>query len=188
MKRSLTCWGLAVFLFSTVNTLFACADDDLTEENTEVQTPSSDEDKGDNEESNDEDDQDDNNDNQSASMERNITISVNGTSFSATLENNNATRAFAAMLPLTLNMNEMNGNEKYHYLSANLPVDSYRPGTIRAGDLMLYGSSCVVLFYETFPSGYAYTRLGQIDNPEGLDAALGRGNVSVRFAIAENPD
>lgn len=158
------------------------------EENTEVQIPSSDEDKGDNEESNDEDDQDDNNDNQSAFMERNITISVNGISFSATLENNNAARAFAAMLPLTLNMNEMNGNEKYHYLSVNLPADSYRPGTIRADDLMLYGSLCVVLFYETFPSGYAYTRLGQIDNPEGLDAALGRGNVSVRFAIAENPD
>ena len=119
-------------------------------------------------------------------MERNITISANGTSFSATLEDNDAARAFAAMLPLTLDMNEMNGNEKYHYLDSSLPTESYRPGTIRTGDLMLYGSSCVVLFYETFPSGYSYTRLGQTDSPEGLAAALGSGNVSVRFAIAEN--
>lgn len=80
-------------------------------------------------------------------------------------------------------MSEMNGNEKYHYLSENLPTDSYRPGTIQTGDLMLYGSSCVVLFYETFSSGYSYTRLGQIDNPKGLAAALGGGDVSVRFEV-----
>ena len=110
-------------------------------------------------------------------------ISVNGTSFAATLADNEAAQTFAAMLPLRLDMSEMNGNEKYHYLSENLPTDSYRPGTIQTGDLMLYGSSCVVLFYETFSSGYSYTRLGQIDNPEGLAAALGGGDVSVRFEV-----
>ena len=140
--------------------------------------PLPDENEGDNEGNNDNNNGDDN-----ASMERNITISVNGTSFAATLADNEAARAFAAMLPLTLDMSEMNGNEKYHYLSENLPTDSYRPGTIQTGDLMLYGSSCVVLFYETFSSGYSYTRLGQIDNPEGLAAALGGGDVSVRFEV-----
>ena len=100
--------------------------------------PPSDENEGDNEGNNDNNNGDDN-----ASMERNITISVNGTSFAATLADNEAARAFAAMLPLTLDMSEMNGNEKYHYLSENLPTDSYRPGTIQTGDLMLYGSSCV---------------------------------------------
>ena len=70
------------------------------------------------------------------------------------------------MLPLTLDMSELNGNEKYHYLDESLPT-----------------SSCVVLFYETFSSSYSYTRLGKIDNPGGLAAALGSGNVSVVFEV-----
>ncbi len=81
-------------------------------------------------------------------------------------------------------MNELNGNEKYHYLSENLPTDSYRPVTIRNGDLMLYGSNCVVLFYETFASSYSYTRIGQLGNPSGLASVLGQGNVSVTANIA----
>lgn len=116
-------------------------------------------------------------------MSRNITIRVGDRSFAATLEDNATARAFAALLPMTVTMNEMNGNEKYHYLSENLPTDSYRPGTIRNGDLMLYGSSCVVLFYETFSSSYSYTRIGRLDNPSGLASALGRGNVNVTFEI-----
>ena len=178
MKRLICCCGVAIFLLFTANALIACSDDDPMEEMTEVPAPPSDENEGDNEGNNDNNNGDDN-----ASMERNITISVNGTSFAATLADNEAARAFAAMLPLRLDMSEMNGNEKYHYLSENLPTDSYRPGTIQTGDLMLYGSSCVVLFYETFSSGYSYTRLGQIDNPEGLAAALGGGDVSVRFEV-----
>ena len=169
-----------ILLFSfTANTLVACSDNDPVEEMTEVPTPPFDESENDNEENNNEENNGDNNDNEL--MERNIIVTVNGTSFAATLENNEAGRAFAALLPLTLNMSEMNGNEKYHYLDESLPTESYRPGTIQTGDLMLYGSSCVVLFYETFSSGYSYTRLGRIDNPKGLAAAVGRGNVTVSF-------
>ena len=116
-------------------------------------------------------------------MNRNITVRVGDSSFSVTLEDNATARAFTALLPMTVTMNEMNDNEKYHYLSENLPTDSYRPGTIRNGDLMLYGSSCVVLFYETFSSSYSYTHIGRLDNPSGLASALGRGNVNVTFEI-----
>ena len=82
-----------------------------------------------------------------------------------------------------MQMSELNGNEKYYYLDDSLPTETYRPGTIQAGDLMLYGSSCVVLFYETFSSGYNYTRLGRIDDPEGLDEAVGSGDVGVRLEM-----
>ncbi|MBR1808140.1 MAG: hypothetical protein IJ776_01975 [Paludibacteraceae bacterium] len=111
-----------------------------------------------------------------------ITITVNGTTFDAVLADSETGRAFAELLPLTITMNELNGNEKYHYLDGSLPTDSYQPGTIEAGDILLYSSSCVVLFYETFSSGYSYTRIGKLTSVDGLKTALGMGNVSVTFA------
>ena len=80
---------------------------------------------------------------------------------------------------------ELHGNEKYYYLSKGLPTASSNPGTIRTGDLMLYGSTCVVLFYETFSTSYTYTRLGRITNPSGLASALGSGGVNVTFEITD---
>ena len=176
MKRSLTYWGLAVFLLFTASFFVSCSTDDPIVEITETPVPQ----PGDEEDGNEND-----NGNNEDTMERHLTITINGMAFTATLADNDAANAFADLLPLTLNMNEMNGNEKYHYLDNSLPTDSYRPGIIQTGDLMLYGSSCIVLFYETFSSGYSYTRLGRIDNPEGLATAV--GNVSVSFTIAENP-
>lgn len=117
-----------------------------------------------------------------AIMDNKITITAGGMTYAATLDDNTAARQFAAMLPLTLDMDELNGNEKYHYLHTPLAPSPVRPGTIHAGDLMLYGSSCVVLFYETFQSGYSYTRLGRIENPASLAQALGKDGAEVTFA------
>ncbi|MBR1882496.1 MAG: hypothetical protein IJ808_05695 [Muribaculaceae bacterium] len=111
-----------------------------------------------------------------------IQITANGFSFAATLEQNQTAQAFAALLPLTLPMSELNGNEKYYYLSENLPTDATNPGTIREGDIMLYGSSCVVVFYKTFTIGYSYTKIGHIDDVTNLRQALGTGSVSVLFS------
>lgn len=101
--------------------------------------------------------------------------------FAATLADTPTGEAFAQLLPLNLSMNELNGNEKYYYLDSSLPTDSYKPGTIQCGDLLLYGNNCVVLFYETFSSSYSYTRIGAVNDPSGLAEALGASNVSVRF-------
>jgi hypothetical protein len=89
--------------------------------------------------------------------------------------------AFKAMLPMTINMNELNGNEKYFNLSNNLPINASNPGTIQKGDLMMYGSNTLVLFYKTFSTSYSYTRLGHIDNPSGLPDTLGSRSVTVTF-------
>ncbi|ULQ53208.1 cyclophilin-like fold protein [Flavihumibacter fluvii] len=112
-----------------------------------------------------------------------LKITIGTQIFTATLFNNATATAFKARLPMTIKMNELNGNEKYADLSQDLPANAANPGTIQAGDLMLYGSKTIVLFYTTFPTVYSYTRLGRIDNPSGLPAALGRGNATVRFEL-----
>lgn len=159
--------------------LTACGTDDEPIKKNTVTSVSNPQEPGDNDNSGTEND----NNGGENGMYKKITIHVGDRSFAATLEDNNTARAFSALLPMTVMMNELNGNEKYHYLSVNLPTDSYRPGTIRNGDLMLYGSSCIVLFYETFSSPYSYTRIGQLDNPSGLTSALGTGNVTLTFEI-----
>jgi hypothetical protein len=80
-------------------------------------------------------------------------------------------------------MRELNGNEKYFDLPNNLPTNASNPGTIQTGDLMLYGSNTLVLFYKTFSTSYNYTRLARIDNPSGLATALGSGNITVKFEL-----
>jgi hypothetical protein len=102
--------------------------------------------------------------------------------FAITLTDNAAARAFAAQLPLTLDMSELNGNEKHADLPKALPANANRPGTIRNGDLMLYGADTLVVFYLTFQSSYSYTRLGRVDDPSDLPEALGPRNVRVVFS------
>ena len=113
-----------------------------------------------------------------------LKIEAGGQVFNATLLDNPTTRALLERLPMTISMGELNGNEKYYYLPDSLPTNSQKPGNIHAGDLMLYGSDCLVLFYESFSSGYSYTQLGSIDDPSGLAAALGRGSVNVTFQVS----
>lgn len=108
-------------------------------------------------------------------------ITIGSAVFIATLDDNATTKAFKAMLPLTINMNELNGNEKFFDLLNDLPINATKPATIQNGDLMLYGSKTLVLFYKTFSTSYSYTRIGRIENPSGLSAALGSGNATVTF-------
>ena len=108
-----------------------------------------------------------------------INIKVGSKTFTATLLDNNSAKAFKVMLPFTINMTELNGDEKYYDLPKNLPVNSLNPMTIQNGDLMLFGSKTIVLFYKSFKTSYSYTKLGKIDNSSGLSAALGSGNVTV---------
>jgi hypothetical protein len=92
-------------------------------------------------------------------------LTVGDRRFAITLTDNAAARAFAELLPLTLDMPDLNGNEKHVSLPKELPTSASRPGTIRNGDVMLYGSKTLVVFYLTLDSSYSYTRLGGVDDP-----------------------
>jgi hypothetical protein len=102
--------------------------------------------------------------------------------FAITLADNAAARAFVGMLPLTLDMAELNGNEKFARLPKALPTNASQPGTIRNGDLMLYGEDSLVVFYLTFESSYSYTRLGRVEDATGLASTLGSQGVRVVFS------
>lgn len=108
-----------------------------------------------------------------------ITLRVDGKEFPAKLYQTETTKSIMQKLPLSITMNELNGNEKYYYFSENFPTESQRVSKIHAGDLKLYGSSCLVLFYESFSTAYSYTSLGYVENSEGLAEALGSGSVHV---------
>ena len=110
-------------------------------------------------------------------------ITIGSSVFTVTLYDNPSATAFKEMLPLSINMKELNGNEKYFDLTENLPTNASNPKTIQNGDLMLYGSNTLVLFYKTFSTSYSYTKIGKVDNPEDLQTALGSGNVNVTFEL-----
>ena len=108
-----------------------------------------------------------------------ITITVGSQVFKADIEDTETGRAFLGKLPLTLDMSELNGNEKYCY-GVSLPKDDKYYNSIAAGDLMLYSGNCIVLFYGP-AGGYSYTRIGKLVSTEGLKEALGTGSVKVTF-------
>lgn len=112
-----------------------------------------------------------------------INLTINGNDFTAMFYDNETTRELLNRLPIEISMSELNGNEKYYYFDESLPTNSYRPGNISTGDIMLYGSDCLVIFYEDFDTPYSYTRVGKIDNVDNLKAALSNGNVNVTISI-----
>lgn len=110
-------------------------------------------------------------------------IKIGTNTFTATLNDNATATAFKALLPLTINMRDLNSNEKYFDFANGLPTNAANPRTIQTGDLMLYGNKTLVLFYKSFSTSYSYTKLGRIDNTSALTTALGSGNVTVTFEL-----
>lgn len=154
---------MIMFSFMVITGLLACDADDVHGSGSLQQPEEADNDKEDDE------------------PEENIKVKITTGSaiFTATLENNETATAFKKLLPVTIVMFELNNNEKYCELPKNLPVSSSNPETIENGDLMLYGTQTLVLFYKSFSTSYRYTRLGKINDVTGLVSALGSGNVTV---------
>ena len=108
-------------------------------------------------------------------------IQVGKKTYKATFYNNKTAKALLKRLPVSYKMNELNGNEKYKYLNYNLPTNEKAVKKIKAGDIMLYGSDCLVIFYKSFRTNYEYTRVGRINNPKKLKKAVGKGKVRIKI-------
>ena len=98
-----------------------------------------------------------------------VYININNKKLEIDLENNSTTSALIKLLPLELSMNDLNGNEKYAYLDESLPTNTYNPKHIEAGDVMLFGDNCLVIFYKSFDTSYSYSKIGHINNLPELD-------------------
>lgn len=106
-----------------------------------------------------------------------IYVNINGEKLKIQLEDNSTAMALAKMLPLTLSMSDLNNNEKYVYLDNSLPTNTFNPNRVEAGDVMLFGNNCLVIFYKSFDTDYSYSKIGHIDNlPE-----LGGGEISIEL-------
>lgn len=111
-----------------------------------------------------------------------IKLKINGKTFTAKLNTSEAAKKLKSLLPLTITMNELNGNEKYHYFDTEFAGVEKTFTTINAGDLMIYGGDCLVLFYDKIEnSPYSYIKVGTLSSVDGLKAVLGSGNVKVEL-------
>ena len=104
---------------------------------------------------------------------KNIDVIINNKSYKLVVEDNETVKEFLNLLPQEFSMEELNGNEKYVYMDYSLSTNSINPKHITAGDVMLYGSNCLVIFYKTFDTSYSYTKIGHIEDLPDL------GNESV---------
>lgn len=111
-------------------------------------------------------------------------LDINGQSFQAVFYNNKTANALLKKMPMTLNMKELNGNEKYHFFDTEFPVNEKSLGKISAGDIMLYGPDCLVTFYKSHSTSYSYTPVGKIENASGFAKAVGSGNVTITLKKA----
>lgn len=112
-----------------------------------------------------------------------MNVEVNGTVFTAVLENNGAADALAEMMkdqPVTIQMRDYAGFEKVGPLGQNLPASDSRT-TTQAGDIVLYQGNQIVIFYGS--NTWSYTRLGKIEDLSGWEEALGRGDAAVTFSL-----
>lgn len=114
-----------------------------------------------------------------------VIITVGDKEFNAVFYKNETTDALIKKMPITVSMKDLNSNEKYYYFDEAFPKNSEKVGSINAGDIMLYGDSCVVLFYKSFNTSYSYTKIGYIENIEGLESALGNSDIDATFKIDE---
>ena len=110
-----------------------------------------------------------------------ISVSVNGERFYMDVGESAAAQEFAASTPFTLEMVDLNENEKYFKGEESLPMSPEQPKHINIGDVMLYGDKTIVIFYQSFDTNESYTRLGKIRQGDSLRYLMEGEKVTVDF-------
>lgn len=114
-----------------------------------------------------------------------IKLSVNNHDFDVKLENNSATNELVKKLHegnITIEAKEYGGFEKVGDLGFSLPTNDEQMST-SPGDIVLYQSNQISLFYGGH--SWSYTKIGKIqsDNLNDLKSILGSGNVNMVLSL-----
>lgn len=120
-----------------------------------------------------------------AHSQNRINITIDGRSMSATLADNVATKALVEKLaagPITITMNNYGGFEKVGALPWSLPSADTQI-TTKPGDIMLYTSNSIVIFYGQ--NSWAYTPIGALEtsNSSEISSFVGNGTKQVTIAL-----
>jgi hypothetical protein len=116
-----------------------------------------------------------------------IRIIVDGAELTATLEDNVASRDFAALLPLDLTLKDYNGTEKIADLPSRLSTTGLPEGVApNIGDITYFAPwGNLALFYRDFGYARGLVRLGRIES--GVERLAGGGALSARIERVEEP-
>lgn len=114
-----------------------------------------------------------------------IRIAGQGVEWTATLEDTPAARAFQAMLPLELTLEDYHGIEKVADLPSGIPTGDAPDGIDPApGDITYYAPwGNLAIFYRDFRYARGLVRLGRIEGDPG--ALAGDGPIDVRIERVE---
>ena len=105
-----------------------------------------------------------NSNNKTEKVSDSVKVFINDKEYKLNLYDNETVNSLVKLFPLEVTMKTLSENEVYVYLDEKFPTNSSNPKTINAGDVMLYGDNCLVIFYKTFNTSYSYTKIGHIDD------------------------
>ena len=117
--------------------------------------------------------------------EQDLILRINDEKVSVVWEDNESVEALKKLAisePLRISMTMYGGFEQVGKIGSVLPSDDVQT-TTEAGDLVLYSSNQLVVFYGS--NTWAYTRLGRITDRSASELAqlLGNGNVTISIAL-----
>lgn len=114
----------------------------------------------------------------------NILLTVNGQMLPATLEDSAAARDFAALLPLTLDLDDYASTEKIAQLPRKLSTAGAPAGiTPVIGDITYYAPwGNLAIFYKGFGYSSGLVKLGHIEGD--VQVLRGRGPLKARIEAA----
>ncbi len=115
-----------------------------------------------------------------------LTLKIGGTPVSVAWESNESVdtlKAMAEKAPVSVQMSRYGGFEQVGSLGQRLP-SADKQTTTQPGDIVLYNSSSIVVFYGS--NSWSYTRLGRINglNKAELTELLGSKDVVLSIEMA----